>query len=35
MSSLWGAKPGDPYLEKLMEQAEAQDEQDPPAPTLH
>jgi hypothetical protein len=35
MSSLWGAKPDDPYLEKLMEQAEAQDEQDPPAPTLH
>ena len=35
MSSLWGAKPDDPYLEKLMEQAEAQDEQEPPAPPLH
>ena len=35
MSFLWGAKPSDPYLEILMEQAEAQDEQEPPAPPLH
>jgi hypothetical protein len=32
---LWGAKPGDPYLQKLMEQEEAEDEQEPPAPPLH
>ena len=35
MSFLWGAKPGDPYLQKLMEQVEAEDEQEPPAPPLH
>jgi hypothetical protein len=32
---LWGAKPGDLYLQKLIEQVDAENEQELPTPPLH